>query len=57
MIKYKYRLFETAADLEIKISESVATNKDKRKYQEIIENIYINGWRNEYDLWFQTLKD
>ena len=60
-MNYKYQLFEKAIALEQQMNQKQAQKKDLKKiirqFSEVIEEISANQWREEYDLWTQTLHD
>jgi len=57
-IPYKYTLFEKAADLQQKLIDCKSfSNKYMIQFESVMDELFYNGWREEFDLWYQKLKD
>lgn len=58
-MSYKHTLFEKTFTVESSLS-SLEGRQYKKKHKELeglLDELYVNGWRQEYDLWCQTSKD
>ena len=60
MNNYKIELFQKALEIEQRLLETTNEKEQKklmRKFGAYVDELYFCGWREEYDLWCQNLKE
>lgn len=60
MSDYKLKLFQEALEIEQRLDKEKNQKEQKKlakKFGTIADELYFCGWREEYDLWVQNIKE